>query len=325
MRRRDFIGLVGGAVVGWPLAARAQQASIPVVGFLDASNPSRVAPYVSAFRDGLQKAGFVENRNVQIEYRFADDHYDRLPALASELIEHHAAVIAADPRAVVEAQRLTQTIPIVFMAGADPVRRGFVASLNRPGGNLTGVTILAGDLNGKRFGLLHDMVPEAAVIGVLSDPKKPDRDFAEQEVQAAARSLGVKVSVIAAGTQSEIEAAFATFAREGVDAVFVINSFFFWVVSDRLDELALQHRMALSGELRNFSDGGALMSYGPDLEEAWRQAGVYTARILKGEKPADLPVQQPTKYELIINLKTAKALGLPIPQSVVLLADEVIE
>ena len=280
---------------------------------------------MSAFRDGLQKAGFVESRNVQIEYRFADDHYDRLPALAAELIEHHVAAIAVDPLAVVVAQRLTQTIPIIFMAGADPVRRGFVTSLNRPGGNLTGVTLLAGDLNGKRFGLLHDMVPEAAVIGVLSDPNKAEREFGEQEVQAAARNLGVTILMIEAGAESEIEAAFATFARENVRAVFVINSYFFYVVSDRLDELALQHRMALSGELRKFIDGGALMSYGPDLEEAWRQVGLYTARILKGEKPADLPVQQPTKYELVINLKTAKALGLTIPQPVVLLADEVIE
>ena len=220
---------------------------------------------------------------------------------------------------------MTQTIPIVFMSGADPVRRGFVASLNRPGGNLTGVTILAGDLNGKRFGLLHDMVPQAAVIGVLSDPKKVDRAFSEQEVEAAARSLGMTALLIVAGTESDIEAAFATFAREGVRAVFVINSFYFWVISDRLDELALQHRMALSGELRKFINGGALMSYGPNPEEAWRQVGVYTARILKGEKPADLPVQQPTKYDLVINFKTANALGLTIPQSVVLLADEVIE
>ena len=220
---------------------------------------------------------------------------------------------------------VTVSPSIVFMAGSDPVRRGFVTSLNRPGGNLTGVTLLAGDLNGKRFGLLHDMVPEAAVIGVLFDPKKAQREFGEQEVQAAARNLGVTILMIEAGTESEIEAAFATFAREDVRAVFVINSYFFYIVSDRLDELALQHRMALSGELRKFISGGALMSYGPDLEEAWRQVGVYTARILKGEKPADLPVQQPTKYELVINLRTAKTLGLTIPQSVVLLADEVIE
>ena len=296
-----------------------------MVGFLIGATRERFKASLSAFRDGLQKAGFVESRNVQIEYRFADDHYDRLPALAAELIEHHVAVIAVDPLAVVAAQRLTQIIPIVFMAGSDPVRRGFVTSLNRPGGNLTGVTLLAGDLNGKRFGLLHDMVPEAAVIGVLFDPKKAEREFGEQEVRAAARNLGVTILPIEAGTESEIEAAFATFAREDVRAVFVINSYFFWVVSDRLDELALQHRMALSGELRKFIDGGALMSYGPDLAEAWRQVGVYTARILKGEKPADLPVQQPTKYDLAINLKTAKALGLTIPQSVVLLADEVIE
>ena len=311
MRRREFITLVGGAAAARPFALHAQQ-SVPVVGFLTGATREGFKASASAFRDELQKAGFVEGRNVQIEYRFAEDHYDRLPALASELIKDRVSVIAADPLAVVEAQRSTKTIPIVFMAGADPVRRGFVASLNRPGGNLTGVTLLAGDLNGKRFGLLHDMVPEAAVIGVLSDPKKQDRDFGEQEVQAAARSLGVTVLVIMAGTESEIEAAFATFARQGVRAVFVINSYFFWVISDRLDELALQHRMALSGELRKFINGGALMSYGPDLEEAWRQVGVYTARILKGEKPADLPVQQPTRYELVINLKTARAIGLTI-------------
>jgi putative tryptophan/tyrosine transport system substrate-binding protein len=325
MRRREFFSLVGSAAVAWPLAARAQQPAMPVVGFLTGATRDGFEPYVSAFRDGLQKAGFVAGRNLAIEYRYADDHYDRLSSLAAELIKRPVAVIATDPRGVFVAQALTQTIPIVFMSGSDPVRRGLVTSLNRPGGNLTGVTILAGDLNGKRFGLLHDLVPQAAVIGVLSDPGNSQRGFAEEEVQAAARSLGMTVRVIAAGTESEIEAAFATFAREGVSAVFVINSFLFFSVSDRLDELALRHRIALSGELRKFVNGGGLMSYGPNLVEAYRQVGVYTGRILNGEKPADLPVQQPTTFELVINLRTAKALGLTVSQSLLSIADEVIE
>ena len=327
MNRRAFIALLGGGAATWPLTTHAQQPPMRVVGFITAATRDDSAPYTAAFRDGLQEVGFVEGRNVAIEYRFADDHYDRLPALAADLIAHRVAVIAADPRGSLAVKALTQTIPIVFMSGADPVRLGLVVSLNRPGGNLTGVTILASELNAKRFGLFHDLVPQAAPIGVLQDSTSPSpvREFILAEVQAAAQKLGVAVRVIPAGTEGEIAAAFETFAREGVSAVFATSSFFFFSRSDLLGELAISHRMALCGELRNNVDSGALMSYGPNVADAYHLVGVYTGRILNGEKPADLPVQQPTKFELAINLKTAKALGLTIPQPVVLLADEVIE
>jgi putative ABC transport system substrate-binding protein len=296
-----------------------------VVGFLTGATREGFEPYTAAFRRGFQEAGFVEGRNLAIEYRFAGGQYDQLSVLAGDLIQRRVAVIAADPRGVYAAQALTTTIPVVFMVGADPVRNGLVASLDRPGGNLTGVSIQASDLTAKRFGLLHDLVPQAALIGVLSDSTNPRSEFAVQEVQAAARNIGVTIRVIPAGTEGEIEGAFATFAREGVGAVFVNNGFLFFSLSDRLDELAIRNRMPLSGELRKFVDGGGLMSYGPSLDWAWRQVGIYAGRILKGERPADLPVMLPVKFEFLINLKTAKALGLTIPPGVLAIADEVIE
>ena len=325
MRRREFITILGSAAAAWPFAVRAQQPAMPVIGFLSGASRKEYEPYVAAFRDGLQGAGFVEGRNVAIEYRFADADFDHLPVLATELIQSNVAVIAADPRGVYAAQAVTKTVPIVFVSGADPVRNKLVASLNRPGGNLTGVTILASDLNTKRLGLFRDLLPQATVIGVLSDSTNPRGKFAEQEVLAAAHNINVSVRLIPAGTESELEAAFTAFSQEGVGAVFVINGFFLFSRSDRVNELAAHYRMALTGEERKFADGGALMSYGPNLAQAFREAGVYTGRILKGEKPADLPVQQPTKYELVINLKTAKALEITIPPSVLALADQVIE
>lgn len=327
MRRREFISHLGGGVAAivWSLAARAQQPEGPTAGFLLAATHDEFEPYTAALREGLKEAGFVEGRNLTIEYRFADDQFDRLPALASDLIEHRVAVIATDPRSVYAAQKQTRTVPIVCVCGSDPVRTGLVASLNRPGGNVTGVAIIAGELTAKRFGLFHDMVPQAAMIGVLSDPSARVTVFTEQAVRTAAAKLGVTVQVIQVTTENDVAAAFGTFARDEVKAVFVINSFFLFNISDRLNELASRHRMALSGELRKFAEGGALMSYGPDLVDLYRQTGVYAGRILKGEKPADLPVMQPAKFEFLINLKTAKSLGLSIPQPVVLLADEVIE
>jgi ABC-type uncharacterized transport system substrate-binding protein len=325
VRRREFITLLGGVAAVWPLAARAQQPAVPVVGFLTAGSAAAWAPLVAAFRQGLQETGFVEGRNIAIEYRFAEDQYDRLPELAADLIQRRVAVIAASPRAQDAAKALTTTIPIVFMSGNDPVRQGLVASLNRPGGNLTGVTILAQDLTAKRFGLLRDLVPQTKAIGVIWDSTNPTPGFAVQEAQAAGRSIGVQTLVLSAGTENEIEAVFAAFAREGVGAVFVNNSFFFFSLRDRLAALAARYRMALSGELRAFVEVGGLMSYGPSLADAFRQVGRYSGRILKGEKPGDLPVMQPTKFELVINLKTAKTIGLTVPPGVLAVADEVIE
>jgi putative ABC transport system substrate-binding protein len=325
MKRRDFIGVLGGAAVAWPFAARAQQA-VPVVGFIISGSREVFQPNLNALRQGLRDAGFIDGRNVTIEARFADDHYDRLPVLAAELIDRRVAIIAADPRGAPAAKALTSTIPIVFMAGDDPVP-GLVNRLDRPGGNLTGVTILATDLNAKRFGLFHDLVPHATPIGVLVDSTVPTpmRDNVLQEVQAAANRLGVPLKVIAAGSEAEIEAAFATFAREGISAVFFANSLQFANMRARLSELALHYRMASSGTGRPFVLAGGLMSYGPSTPDAYRKVGVYVGRILKGEKPGDLPVQLPTRFEFLINLKTARAIGLTVPPDILTVADEVIE
>ena len=321
MRRREFIARLAGATVV------AQQPAMPVIGFFSAGSPAtRPWPeYTTAFRQGLQENGFVEGRNVAIEYRWAEDHYDRLPALAAELVQRRVAVIAATPRTIFAAKALTSTIPIVFLSGNDPVRIGLVASLSRPGGNLTGVANFTGDLNGKRFGLFHEIAPRAEVIGVLSDSTNPFAASALQEVEAAARGLGVPIRVVSVGSKEEIEAAFATFAKEGVAAVFLNNGFLFFSMSEHLAALALRHRISLSGEERAFAELGGLMSYGTNEAEMLRQMGRYTGRILRGEKPADLPVVLPTKFEFVINLKTAKALGLTVPETLLATADEVIQ
>jgi ABC-type uncharacterized transport system substrate-binding protein len=321
MRRREFITLASSAAIAWPLAARAQPA-IPVVGFFNAGSPATSTHRDAAFRQGLRETGFVEGQNVAIEYRWGEDQYDRLPALAADLVQRRVAVIAASPRAVDAAKAATATIPIVFMSGSDPVRTGLVASLNRPGGNLTGVTILASDLTAKRFELLHEAVPQASVIGVLRDSSAPR--FALQ-AEAAARQVGVSIRVMDADTESEIEAAFATFAREGVGAVFVASSFLFVSLRGQLAALAARYRIPAIYDLREFPDVGGLMSYGPSEADAYRQVGRYTGRVLKGDKPADLPVMLPTTFELVINLKTAKALALTIPQKLIVAADEIIE
>jgi putative tryptophan/tyrosine transport system substrate-binding protein len=326
MNRREFSAGLGSAAA-WPVVARAQQSAVPVIGFFSAGSAA-TKPWpqlTAAFRQGLQEIGFVERRNVAIEYRWAENQYDRLPALAAELVERHVAVIVATARAHFAAKAATATIPIVFANRGDPVRDGQVASLNRPGGNLTGVSVFAADLNEKRFGLFHDLVPQAAVIGVISDLTNSNREIALQQVHAAARSLGVPIRVAFAGTEAEIEAAFTSFADAGVGAVFLNNSFFFYGLSQRLAALAARYRIALSGENRVFVEHGGLMSYGVDEVVALRQAGRYAGRILKGEKPADLPVLLPSKFEFAINLKTAKALGLTIPPTLLAIADEVIE
>src|SRR5262245_54595158 len=325
--RREFITLIGGAAAAWPSAVGAQQPAMPVVGFLSAGSAVRgPSPrHAAAFRQGLQEAGFVGGKNVAIEYRWAEDQYDRLPALAADLVDRRVAVIAVGPRADVALMALTPSIPIVFMAGGDPVRMGHVANLSRPDGNRTGASIMASDLNAKRFGLFRDLVPQAAVIGVLVDSTNPRGEFQLQETQAAARSLAVPIRVMSAGSEGEIEAALAGLAREGVTALYVVNGWFFYSLSDRLTALAAEHRIALSGELRVFVEFGALRYYGPNELEAFRQVGRYTGRILKGEKPGDLPVVLPTKIDFVVNLHNAKALGLEIPPAIISAADELIE
>ncbi len=323
MNRRDMITLLGGAAA-WPVVARAQQ-PMPVIGFLCPGSPvTKPWPQnVAAFRQGLQDTGFVDGQNLTIEYRWAEGHFDRLPALAADLVQRGVAVIAATPRAGPVARDATPTIPIVFMSGTDPVQLGLVASLNRPGGHLTGVTNITGNLNEKRFQLLHQLVPQAAVIGILSDSTNVNRSG--EFVQAAARSLGMPVELLEAGTESEIEGAFSAFAREGVQAVFLTNGFFFYGQSDQFAALGRMHRIALSGEARVLAEAGGLMSYGPNETSMYRDVGRYAGRILKGEKAAELPVMLPSKFEFVVNLKTAKAIGIEVPPTLLAIADEVIE
>jgi ABC-type uncharacterized transport system substrate-binding protein len=326
VKRRAFITLLGGAAAAWPLAARAQQSSIPVIGFLRTSSLANAGQLVTAFRQGLNEAGFVEGRNVAIEFRSADDHLDRLPVLIADLIGRQAAVIIGNHNAALAAKAATTTVPIVAVTGSDPVRDSLVASLNRPGGNVTGVSFLAGELGAKRLELLRQLVPAAATIAVLVNSNTPNTEAERRDVEAAAQAVGQRIVIVDVATDREIEAAFATFFRGGAGALFVgtgafTNSHREWIVA-----LAARHALpAIYSSGRFFTEIGGLMSYSPSITDAYRQAGVYTGRILKGEKPADLPVMLPTKYELVINLKTAKVLGLDVPSSLLALADEVIE
>ena len=324
IRRRAFITLLGGAAA-WPLGARAQQPALPVIGFLHNGSPEVTPSLVAGFRQGLSETGFIDGRNVTIEFRWAHSDYSRLPELAADLVRRQVAVIVSAPRAQDAAKSATETIPIVFVIGADPVRLGLVASLNRPGGNLTGIALLTPETLAKRFGLLHDVVPQDAVIGVLLDSGSPNESFQLQEVQTAANSVGRTIRVVSVGSENEIDAAFVTFAREQVGALTIEASVYFGSLRGRIVELAARHRIPVIYELRDWVEAGGLMSYGPSGTDAYRQAGVYTGRILKGEKPADLPVMIPTKFEFVINLKTAKALGLAVPPSLLAVADEVIE
>jgi putative ABC transport system substrate-binding protein len=328
MTRREFITLLGGAAA-WPLAARAQQGEqVKRIGVLmaNAKADPLVQVRIQEFRQGLREFGLVEGQNVAIEYRFAEARYERLPALAADLVQRRVAVIVTGPRAQDAAKAATATIPIVFVMGADPVRTGLVASLNRPGGNLTGISLLSVDMLAKRFGLLHDVVPQADVVGVLLDSTySTSETFQLEEMQAAANSVGRTIRVASAGSESEIDTAFALLAREPVGAITLAASSFFVSLRGRIVELAARHRIPAIYELREFAEAGGLMSYGSIIADAYRQAGTYTGRILKGENPADLPVMLPTRFEFVINLKTVRALGLTVPPGILAIADAVIE
>jgi putative ABC transport system substrate-binding protein len=327
LKRRDVITLLGGAAVSWPLAARAQQPAMPVIGFLNSASPAPYAGMVTAFRQGLSEAGYVEGRNAAIEYRWAEGQYDRLPALAADLVRRQVTVVATGGiPAALAAKAATTTIPIVFSTAANPVDVGLVASLNRPGGNLTGVTNVAVELGPKQLELLHEMVSKATVIALLVNPTNPTlAETQSRDLQAASRTLGLQLRVLHASTERDFDSVFATLVKLPVDALVIGADVFFMARRDQLVALAARHALPAIYFTREFAEAGGLMSYGGSFTDPYRQVGVYTGRILKGEKPADLPVQQATKVELFINLKTAKALGITLPLSLLGRADAVIE
>jgi ABC-type uncharacterized transport system substrate-binding protein len=325
LKRREFITLLGGAAA-WPMAARAQQSAMPVVGVLHSASAADRARYIAAFLQGLKESGFVEDQNVTIEYRWAETQYDRLPQLAADLVRRQVTVIfAGSLPAVLAAKAATATVPIVFTVGGDPVKDGLVASLNRPGGNVTGVSLFFGELLAKRLGLLRELVPRAAVIGVLLNPDNPNAETRAADVQAAGRAIRQQIHVFKANSDSEIDKSFASFAQFGIVALLVVDDPFFQNRHLQLISLAARHAVPAIYDVRDYTAAGGLMSYGTSFADATRQVGIYAGRILKGAKPADLPVMQPTKFELSINLNAAKALGLTVPPGVLALADEVIE
>jgi putative ABC transport system substrate-binding protein len=330
MRRREFISLLGGAAamtsLSWPLTARAQQPAMPVVGFLNGASAKTFEHLAQAFRDGLGESGYVDGKNVAIDYRWAEGQVDRLPALAAELVQRRVAVIVTSGGDVsaLAAKAATSSIPIVSTIGGDPVKSGLVASFNRPGGNLTGATVFAYSA-AKRLELLHELVPKAVTITALFDPSDPVVTLDTESVEAAAKTLGMQLRLAKASTESELEEVFAMFAQTRPDALFVGSNPFYTLHRNQIVELAARQAIPTTYAWREFPAAGGLISYGTRLADTYRQVGIYAGRILKGEKPADLPVVQPTKFELVINLKTAKALGLEVPPGLLAITDEVIE
>jgi putative ABC transport system substrate-binding protein len=324
MRRREFIAFLTSAAA-WPLAARAQQPAMPVVGFLRSTSAASSVHLVTAFRQGLREAGFVEGQNVAIEYRWADFQNDRLPGLTAELVRRQVAVILAQGFAVPLVKAATATIPIVFTTGVDPIRTGLVASLSRPDGNVTGVVFTVTDLGSKQLGLLHELVPKVAVIAVLGDPNRPEIELEFRELEAAGRAIGRKIVIVKAANEHKFNAAFATMVQAGAGALLVLGGPVFLSHRRQLVALAARHALPASYVVRDYPEAGGLMSYGPSQTDAYRRAGIYAARILKGAKPADLPVELASTFELVINLATAKALGLDVPPALLARADEVIE
>jgi putative ABC transport system substrate-binding protein len=328
LRRREFIAVIGGAAA-WPVATRAQQTTMPVIGFMSGRSLADAGYLAEAFRQGLRDTGYVEGESIGIEYRWANGDYDRLPGLASDLLQRQVLVLVAvggDPSAVA-AKKATSTVPIVFGMGGDPVKAGLVASFNRPGGNATGYTLLTNDMEPKRIGLLHELVPSESLLGALINPNPNFPPAVQQldDIQNAIRSIKLNLFVARAVNDAELETAFAAFVAQRVGAVLVTASPFFDTRRERIITLAAQHRIPAMYQFREYAAAGGLISYGPSITGSYKQAGVYAGRILRGAKPGDLPVVQPTKFELVINSKTATALGLAIPNSIQLLADEVIE